>query len=98
MHKWQHQHWMALLSAYGKTPYFDFYRPYIEPLYRTHFDTIYQLNAATAYLITCFLTNTMPTTPNSELTTLTPPVTTHNMLDLLFEYGPETTKYLSRIE
>ena len=60
MHSWQHQHWMALVSAYGKTPYFDFYRPYIEPVYQQKYKHIDELNAHTEYLIRCFLSNQMP--------------------------------------
>ena len=30
---WQHQHWMALRSAYGKSPYWDYYADYFAPFY-----------------------------------------------------------------
>ena len=31
--KWRHQHWRALVSAYGKSPYFEHYGGYFEELY-----------------------------------------------------------------
>ena len=31
--RWQHQHWMALRSAYEHTPYFLYYADLIRPLY-----------------------------------------------------------------
>lgn len=32
--RWQHQHWVSILSAYKSSPYFDHYTPYLEPFYR----------------------------------------------------------------
>lgn len=31
--RWQHQHWVSILSAYKSSPYFDHFAPYIEPFY-----------------------------------------------------------------
>lgn len=31
---WLHQHWQALQTAYGRSPFFPFYAPTLEPLYR----------------------------------------------------------------
>lgn len=31
--KWQHQHWMSLVSGYRNTPYFRYYEDYFAPLY-----------------------------------------------------------------
>lgn len=31
--RWQHQHWVSILSAYKSSPYFDHYAPYLEPFY-----------------------------------------------------------------
>ncbi|MFI3305985.1 MAG: WbqC family protein [Rikenellaceae bacterium] len=44
--KWQHQHWMAILSAYKSSPYFDHFAPYIEPLYRREFVGLVEFNEA----------------------------------------------------
>ena len=32
--RWQHQHWVSILSAYKSSPYFDHYAEHIEPFYR----------------------------------------------------------------
>ncbi len=32
--RWQHQHWVSILSAYKSSPYFDHYAPELEPFYR----------------------------------------------------------------
>ena len=29
--RWQHQHWIALMSAYKRTPYFDYYADFFRP-------------------------------------------------------------------
>ena len=31
--RWQHQHWVSILSAYRSSPYFEHYADYIEPFY-----------------------------------------------------------------
>ena len=31
--RWQHQHWVSILSAYKSSPYFDHYASVIEPFY-----------------------------------------------------------------
>ncbi|MDE5730844.1 MAG: WbqC family protein [Alistipes sp.] len=36
--RWQHQHWMSLVSGYRGSPYFDHYRDRLEPFYRRRFD------------------------------------------------------------
>ena len=32
--RWQHQHWVSIVSAYRSAPYFDYYAQRIEPFYR----------------------------------------------------------------
>ena len=32
--RWQHQHWVSILSAYKSSPYFDHYASELEPFYR----------------------------------------------------------------
>lgn len=31
--RWQHRHWVSLVSAYGSSPYFSHYAPLFEPFY-----------------------------------------------------------------
>ena len=44
--RWQHQHWVALLSAYRSSPYFEHYAPFIEPFYTQHYDSLVEFNTA----------------------------------------------------
>ncbi len=44
--RWQHQHWVTILSAYKSSPYFDHYAPYLEPLYRREWSTLVEFNEA----------------------------------------------------
>ncbi|MBO5686885.1 MAG: WbqC family protein, partial [Alistipes sp.] len=32
--RWQHQHWVSILSAYKSSPYFDHFASELEPFYR----------------------------------------------------------------
>ncbi len=42
--RWQHQHWMAILSAYKSSPYFDHFAPYLEPIFKREYQELWQLN------------------------------------------------------
>ncbi len=44
--RWQHQHWIAIMSAYRSSPYFEHYAPYIEPLYRAEWNHLVEFNGA----------------------------------------------------
>jgi hypothetical protein len=49
-HSWQQKHFDSLLHAYGRTPYFKQYRPFLEHVYlEREWDYLYELNR---YLIT----------------------------------------------
>ena len=41
---WQHQHWMALRSAYGKSPYWDYYADFFAPFYNRQTKWLLDLN------------------------------------------------------
>lgn len=34
LQRWQHQHWVSILSAYKSSPYFDYFAHEIEPFYK----------------------------------------------------------------
>lgn len=36
--RWQHQHWLALVSAYKASPFFDYFAPYLEPFYSREYE------------------------------------------------------------
>ncbi len=95
MHSWQRQHWSAIFSAYGKTPYFDYYADYIRPIYQVKHEFLVDLNNKTAYVLSCLLHNERPNLLNREK--LTDDLWANrgqtfchpHLLDILFEYGPE---------
>lgn len=36
--RWQHRHWVALVSAYRSSPFFDHYAGELEPFYRRRYE------------------------------------------------------------
>lgn len=95
MHAWQHQHWAALYSAYGKTPYWEYYADYIKPIYEEKPEYLWQLNERTEYILACLINNTPPSGPFPPPQAEYPFPKTHaerakgkGILDLLMEYGP----------
>lgn len=41
---WQDRHWRCLQAAYGKAPFFEYYAPYFEPVYRKSWTYLFDLN------------------------------------------------------
>ena len=41
---WQHTHWNALVSAYGQSPFFDYYRDDFAPFYLRKYRFLFDLN------------------------------------------------------
>lgn len=44
--RWQHQHWLAMVSAYKASPFFDYFAPYLEPFYRREFEFLADFDLA----------------------------------------------------
>lgn len=44
--RWQHQHWMAIVSAYKSSPFFDYYADALEPLFGGNYKRLIDLNMA----------------------------------------------------
>ena len=42
--RWQHQHWVAILSAYRSSPYFDYIADRIAPIYEREWEFLIDLN------------------------------------------------------
>jgi hypothetical protein len=42
--RWQHQHWVAILSAYRSSPYFDYIADRIKPIYECEWEYLIDLN------------------------------------------------------
>ncbi len=49
--RWQHRHWLSLVSAYKGAPYFDFYADRFEPFYRRRFDFLFDFNRELTLLL-----------------------------------------------
>ncbi|WP_460963822.1 WbqC family protein [Spirosoma litoris] len=41
---WQIHHWRCLKAAYGKAPFFEYYAPYLEPVYQKKWTFLFDLN------------------------------------------------------
>lgn len=42
--RWQHQHWITLVSAYQHTPYFMYFADYLRPFYEKEYKWLLDLN------------------------------------------------------
>ena len=99
--RWQHQHWIALVSAYKRTPYFDYYADFFRPFYEKETKFLVDLNEGLHEVIVRLMANREPRAKNQEQRLIT---TTdwsgidlepcfgdgQSILDMLFEYGPES--------
>lgn len=99
--RWQHQHWIAMLSAYKRTPFFNYYADYFRPFYEKETKYLIDLNNGLHEVIVSLMANHEPKDKNQEQRLIT---TTdwsglnlepcfgngQSILDTLFEYGPET--------
>ena len=52
---WQHQHWVAIESAYRSSAYFDFIAERLEPFYREHYSSLVEFNLAILRVMLDFL-------------------------------------------
>ncbi|MCH3994685.1 MAG: WbqC family protein [Prevotella sp.] len=41
---WRHLHWNALMSAYGESPFFEFYEDDLRPFFEKHWEFLYDFN------------------------------------------------------
>ena len=55
--KWQHQHWIALVSAYKRTPYFDYYADFFRPFYEKETKFLVDFNEGLHEVIVDLLNN-----------------------------------------
>ena len=95
--RWQHQHWIALVSAYKRTPYFDYYADFFRPFYEQETRFLVDFNEKIHQTIHQLIRNSEFKIQNSKFTTdwqglnLEPCFGNgQSILDTLFEYGPET--------
>lgn len=99
--RWQHQHWIALVSAYKRTPYFDYYADFFRPFYEKETKFLVDLNEGLHEVIVRLLANKAMgnrqwaigenRTTDWQGLDLEPCFGNgQSILDMLFEYGPET--------
>ena len=99
--RWQHQHWIALVSAYKRTPYFDYYADFFRPFYEQETRFLVDFNEKIHEVIIRLTANDEPRTKSQEQRLITTVDWAgqdleqafgngQSILDLLFEYGPET--------
>ena len=95
--RWQHQHWIALVSAYKRTPYFDYYADFFRPSYEQETRFLVDFNEKIHEVIHQLIRNSEFKIQNSKFTTDWSGLDLEScfgngqsILDLLFEYGPET--------
>ena len=109
--RWQHQHWIALMSAYKRTPYFDYYADFFRPFYEQETRFLVDFNEKIHEVIVELMKNNASVGGKKDninnlcaAPTLRLAKTTdwqgldlepcfgngQSILDLLFEYGPET--------
>ena len=96
--RWQHQHWITLVSAYEHTPYFFYYADFFKPFYEKQTRWLVDLNEGLCSTIEMLLHNKAQGATEQRRTTewsgLTwtdkhPWQTEESIAGLLFEYGPE---------
>lgn len=61
---WRHLHWNALQSAYGESPFFEYYADDIKPFFQQRWDNLFDFNLA----ITLKLCELLDIRPNLQLT------------------------------
>ena len=78
---WQHQHWIALVSAYKRTPYFDYYMDYFRPFYEKETKFLLDLNEGLHEVIQALMENRLPLVVETAGETPTSPVSLHHTTD-----------------
>ena len=66
--RWQHQHRMAIESAYRSSPYYDYYAPLLRGLYDRTWERLVDLDIATLEIICKALKISMPRLSESYVT------------------------------
>ena len=97
--RWQHQHWISLVSAYKHTPFFDYYAEFFKPFYEKEYKFLWDYNNEIHQTIMSLLMNSPKRIEgfaykatsdwrNEELNRYFG--NGLSILDVLFEYGNET--------
>lgn len=106
--RWQHQHWISLVSTYKNTPYFDYYEEFFKPFYEKEYRFLWDFNSEIHETIMALMRNERPSEVSLQKSAFRYRCTADwrgedlnrffgdgkSILDELFEYGPETTDHL----
>ena len=58
--RWQHQHWITLVSAYQHTPYFMYFADYLKPFYERETKWLLDLNDELNATLVCLINKQKP--------------------------------------
>jgi len=58
--RWQHQHWITLVSAYQHTPYFMYFADYLRPFYEKEYKWLLDLNDEMNATLVCLMKRERP--------------------------------------
>ncbi|MBR1717397.1 MAG: WbqC family protein [Paludibacteraceae bacterium] len=106
--RWQHQHWISLVSTYKNTPYFDYYEEFFKPFYEKEYRFLWDFNSEIHETIMALMRNERPSEVSLQKSSFSYRCTADwrgedlnrffgdgkSILDELFEYGPDTTDHL----
>ena len=65
--RWQHQHWITLVSTYQHTPYFMYFADYLRPFYEREYKWLLDLNDELNATICCLLSKQKPSAVSRQL-------------------------------
>ncbi len=78
---WQHLHWQALQSAYGESPFFEYYMDDLRPFYEKRWDYLYDFDMALTEVL-CALVDIRPKIGQTPRFLTTEEWTDRNVTDL----------------
>lgn len=81
---WQAHHWRCLQAAYGKAPFFEFYAPVFEPVYRKAWAFLFDLN----YELLTICLNLLGVQPSINLTDCYDKVPLSGLFDIRSRINP----------
>ena len=64
--RWQHQHWITLVSAYQHTPYFLYFADYLRPFYEKEYKWLLDLNVEMNATLVALLKKERPLLDESQ--------------------------------
>ena len=65
--RWQHQHWITLVSTYQHTPYFQYFADYLRPFYEREYKWLLDLNDELNATLAALLIRERPRVESQEL-------------------------------